>query len=220
MREFRAIGSTLNQIAPRMKVLGLTGGVGMGKSTAALFLEEWGAAVIDTDRVAREVVEPGQPSLKEIQALFGTEVISPDGSLRREALARLVFANARARAQLETILHPRIRECWLARVAAWRDENRSIAVVVIPLLFETGAEGEFDATLCVACSTETQRERLLPRGWTEAQIDQRIRAQWSVQKKMHLADYVIWTEGGLEAHAEQLQRVMQLVLVAQGPPLR
>jgi dephospho-CoA kinase len=191
-----------------MKVLGLTGGVGMGKSTAAQLLQAWGVAVVDTDLLARQVVEPGQPALDEIKELFGPGIVSSDGTLHREELARLVFAESEARKRLERILHPRIRKRWRDQVELWRKQNRSLAVVVIPLLFETKAESEFDAVLCVACSEETQFERLNSRGWTRAQIEQRVRAQWTVSRKMNLADYVVWTEGELEAHAEQLKRVL------------
>ncbi|MGD0087981.1 MAG: dephospho-CoA kinase, partial [Verrucomicrobiota bacterium] len=122
-----------------MKTLGLTGGIGMGKSTAARFLRERGAQLVDTDELARQLVEPGQPALVEIQTVFGQNVVAPDGQLRREALAQIVFTDPAARRKLESILHPRIREGWLAQVESWRTENHALAVVVIPLLFETKA---------------------------------------------------------------------------------
>lgn len=191
-----------------MKVLGLTGGIGMGKSTCAELIRQRGIPVIDTDDLAREVVEPGQPALAEIQGLFGPGLIGPDGRLRRGELARRVFADPAARKQLEGILHPRIRRLWLAQVDTWRAEGKPLAVVVIPLLFETGAQNEFDSTICVACSAATQHERLRARGWTAAQIAQRIEAQWPVEKKIALAHYVIWSEGGLDVHAAQLDLIL------------
>lgn len=190
-----------------MKVCGLTGGVGMGKSTAAEFLRARGAQVVDTDELARQLVQPGQPTLAEIQAEFGKKVIAPDGRLRRDELARIVFADAAARKKLETILHPRIRECWLAQIETWRRENRALAVVVIPLLFETQAESHFNKIICVACSAPTQRQRLLSRGWTPEQIKQRLAAQWPVEQKISRADFVVWTDGALDAHAQQLERI-------------
>ena len=190
-----------------MKVCGLTGGVGMGKSTAAEFLRARGAQVVDTDELARQLVQPGQPALAKIQAEFGKKVIAPDGRLRRDELARIVFADAAARKKLETILHPRIRERWLAQVEIWRKENRALAVVVIPLLFETRAESHFNKIICVACSAPTQRERLLARGWTPEQIQQRLAAQWPVEKKISRADFVVWTDGTLDMHAQQLERI-------------
>src|SRR5688572_13172046 len=127
-----------------MILLGLTGGVGMGKSTSASLLKQRGVAVVDTDDLAREVVEPGQPALKEIEATFGKHVIGSDGALRRDELAKIVFTDDAGRQKLEAILHPRIRELWLKQVEAWRAESKPIGAVIIPLLFETAAEKEFD----------------------------------------------------------------------------
>ena len=190
-----------------MKSYGLTGGIGMGKSTAAEFLRRRGLPVVDTDAIAREVVEPGQPAVAEIQAAFGRAVFSPTGELHRDRLAERVFSNSTERKKLEAIVHPRIRARWLAQVEAWRAEGRSAAVVVIPLLFETNAAACFDKIVCVACSARTQRERLCSRGWTDAQIGQRLAAQLPIEKKLELSDYVVWTEPSLEVHAAQLNRI-------------
>jgi len=190
-----------------MKVCGLTGGVGMGKSTAARFFRERGAQIVDTDELARRLVQPGQPALAAIQSVFGKRVISLTGELNRAELAQIVFADADARKKLEAILHPLIREQWFAQIEAWRGENYPLAVVVIPLLFETRAESHFDKIICAACSTVAQRERLLARGWTPEQIEQRIAAQMPVEKKIARADFVIWTEGSLDSHARQVQQI-------------
>lgn len=192
-----------------MKVIGLTGGIGMGKSAAANLLRERGLPIADTDLIARQLVEPGQPTLAEIKNGFGPEIIAPDGRLRRDELARRVFSNAEARKKLENILHPRIRSIWMEQIRSWRAEGRALAVVVIPLLFETNAAAEFDRIICVACSIRTQRQRLQARGWDINQMDQRIAAQWPVEKKMDLADYVVWTEAGLDVLALQLERILR-----------
>lgn len=192
-----------------MTFIGLTGGVGMGKSTVARLLEQRGLPVVDTDELAREVVEPGQPAVEEIQRAFGPEVVGPDGRLRRDEMARRVFADEALRGQLESLLHPRIRERWLATAAAWRAAGVPRGVVVIPLLFETGAERDLDAVICVACTPGTQRQRLQGRGWTEAQVDQRIRAQWPVERKMAAADFVIWSEGVPDLYSPQVARILR-----------
>ncbi|MGD0744879.1 MAG: dephospho-CoA kinase [Verrucomicrobiota bacterium] len=211
-----------------MKVCGLTGGLGMGKSTAAGFFRQHGALIVDSDELARQLVQPGQPALMEIQAVFGKGLVAPNGQLRRDELAQIVFSDPAARKKLEAILHPRIRERWLAQIETWRaaskrpaatvrehggsgggrGENRALAVVVIPLLFETEAESGFDKIICVACSTAAQQDRLLARGWTTGQIRQRLAAQWPVEQKIARADFVIWTDGQIEVHAEQVDRIV------------
>jgi dephospho-CoA kinase len=191
-----------------LKLLGLTGGVGMGKTAADSLLRQRGIPVVDTDLLARELVEPGEPALAQIQLLFGTEIIGSDGRLRRDELARRVFADASARQKLEDILHPLIRAAWQRQVEVWRSEARPIGVIVIPLLFETKATSHFDATVCVACTPGTQRERLSARGWSPTQIEQRIAAQMPIEEKVAAADYVIWTEADLTIHARQLDRIL------------
>ncbi len=191
-----------------MKVFGLTGGIGMGKSAAARWLAGRGVPVIDTDLLARQVVEPGQPAWAEIKLTFGPEVIAPDGGLNREALAKVVFSSSDARKKLEAITHPRILVLWREQIEKWRAEKHRFAVVVIPLLFETAAEKELDATLCVACSPTTQIERLQARGWTREHMAQRLDAQWPVEKKMSRADFVVWSEGCVEVVGQQLERIL------------
>jgi dephospho-CoA kinase len=208
MRTALACGSLFFTLAARMKIIGLTGGIGMGKSTSATLMRERGVPVVDTDDLARELVEPGQPALEEIRAAFGEKVIGPDGRLRRDELARVAFADPEARKQVEAILHPPIRERWRAQVDAWRKEGKALAVVVIPLLYETKAEADFDAVICAACTAPTQRERLIARGWSGQEIDRRNAAQIPVPDKISRANYVIWTEGDLEAHASQLDRIL------------
>jgi len=190
----------------------------MGKSTAAGILRQRGVPVVDTDELARQLVEPGQSALTEIQTVFGKRVITPDGQLRRDELAQIVFTDPAARKKLEAILHPRIRERWLAQIETWRaapkrsdggrGENCPLAVVVIPLLFETAAETQFDKIICVACSATAQRDRLLARGWTQEHIRQRLAAQWPIEQKIARADFVIWTEGAPDTCAQQLERIL------------
>jgi dephospho-CoA kinase len=192
-----------------MKIIGLTGGAGMGKSTAAEILRTRAVPVVDTDELARRLVQPGEAALAEIQDAFGQNIIAPDGRLRRDELARIVFADPVAREKLEAILHPRIRIAWLAQVETWRGENHPLAVVVIPLLFETRAEIVFDKVICVACSTASQHQRLRARGWNEEQIRQRIAAQWPVETKIARADFVVWTEGTLDVHRQQWGQILK-----------
>jgi len=191
-----------------MKLFGLTGGIGMGKSTSGWLLAERGVSLVDTDAIARQLTEPGQAALEEIAEQFGRDIIGTDGRLRRNELARRVFGDVAARKELEGILHPRIRSIWEAAADKWRADGKLRGVVIIPLLFETDAAAVFDAVICVACSAASQRERLKARGWDEQQIDQRLEAQWHVAKKMELSNYVVWTEGGIDVHAAQLGRIL------------
>ncbi|HEX9045525.1 MAG TPA: dephospho-CoA kinase [Verrucomicrobiae bacterium] len=192
-----------------MKLCGLTGGVGMGKSTAAGFFLQLGARIVDTDALAHELVQPGQPALREIAQEFGSNFIAADGTLKRAEMASLVFADAAARRRLEAILHPRIRERWRNEVELWRSQDCAVAMVAIPLLFETGAEHEFDRIICVACSAAQQRERLRGRGWGHDQISGRIAAQMPVEQKMARSHFVLWAEGSLEAHRRQVAEVFR-----------
>jgi dephospho-CoA kinase len=192
-----------------MKLCGLTGGVGMGKSTAASFFQARGAKIVDTDQLARELVQPGHPALVEIQGAFGEKTVAPDGQLRRGELANIVFADPEARKKLEAILHPRIRKSWLTQVQNWRDQNCQLGIVVIPLLFETQAEIQFDKIICVACSENSRRERLVRRGWSQEQIEWRIAAQMPVSHKIARSHFVIWTEGDLESHARQVDDILE-----------
>ena len=182
--------------------------MGMGKSTAAQLLRLGGIGVVDSDQLAHQLVEPGQPALSEIVASFGADLLDAQGRLRRSELARRVFASPPQRHQLEMILHPRIQAAWKAQFDAWTAEGQEAAAVDIPLLFETQAENEFNFIVCVACSDITQRRRLRQRGWSDAQIDHRLAAQWPAGQKMARADYVVWTESGLEIHRSQLARIL------------
>jgi dephospho-CoA kinase len=168
-----------------------------------------GFPVADTDLIAREVVEPGEPAWVEIRENFGEAVFRPDGALERSRLAELVFGDAQARERLEAILHPRIRREWERRVAEWRSVGHSAGAVIIPLLYETGAEKLFEAVICVACTAATQRARLRQRGWSEEHLAQRLAAQLSLEEKVQRADFIIWTEPPMAVHEEQLRCIMR-----------
>lgn len=180
----------------------------MGKSTAAGILSALGCAVVDTDQIARDIVAPGEPALAEVRRRFGDEVILADGTLDRNRLGQRVFADAAARKELEVILHPRIREEWLRRLKTWEAQGERVGVVVIPLLYETGAEREFGAVACVACASGSQIERLRQRGWGDTEIRRRVDAQLPVEEKARRADYLIWTEPPPAEHEAQWRRVL------------
>lgn len=191
-----------------MTIYGLTGGIGMGKSTVAGMLASQGISVVDTDDLAREIVQPGHPALAEILQTFGPHLVDDKGQLRRGQLAEIVFQNPEARTKLEAITHPRIADRWRQEIHCWRNAGHKLGVVVIPLLFETQVEAEFDAIVCVACTAATQLERLRERGWSNDQIQQRCLAQLPVSEKVAWANYVVWTEGDLAMTAAQLRKII------------
>lgn len=191
------------------RILGLTGGVGMGKSTAARLLKKAGLPVVDSDDLAREVVQPGTDALAEIAAEFGEGFLNTDGSMNRVKMASTVFQDDAARKRLEAIIHPRVRVVWEKQIEQWREQKRPVGVVVIPLLFEVDLQDSFDAVLCVACTANTQRARLRERNWSDDQIADRIAAQMDIAQKMNLADHVLWNEGTLEQLGEQLNGFLE-----------
>lgn len=177
--------------------IGLTGGIASGKSAVAELFAEFGATVIDTDLVARSVVEPGQPGLAAVRQAFGDEILHSDGSLDRQALRELVFADSRRKAQLEEILHPLIRAVTLAEAERTAD-SAAYQVFVVPLLLESGFDELVDRILVVDCSEELQRERLMSRDQTSAQTAARmIAAQADRAERLARADDVIDNSGPL-----------------------
>jgi dephospho-CoA kinase len=176
--------------------IGLTGGIGSGKSEVNRRLAARGAIVIDADELAREVVEPGTDGLAEVVEAFGADVLADDGSLDRPALGARVFGDGDSRAGLEAIIHPRVR----ARAAQLEASAGPDDVVVhdIPLLVETGQAGLFDGVIVVDAPEELQIERLIgERGMTEAQARERIAAQATRQQRTGAADWVVDNTGSL-----------------------
>ncbi len=141
--------------------LGLTGNVGAGKSTVVSLFASWGATIIDSDVLAREVVETGQPALARIQEVWGDAVLQESGRLDRAAMRRIVFADAEAREQLESILHPAIRDRSRELLLEAEARGDRIVVGVVPLLYEAGLEGEYDMVLLIDAPVELRVERLV-----------------------------------------------------------
>jgi dephospho-CoA kinase len=187
-----------------MSVVGITGGIGMGKSTIASMLSASGREVVDTDFIARQLTLPNGEAIPEILSSFGPEVIASDGGLNRAAMAERIFNRSQDRLLLESILHPRIRRIWQDRVSTFRTRKSDPIFVVIPLLFETRSEQEFDHIVCVACTLNEQQNRLRDRGFSESHAEARIGSQWSIEKKMDLSDTVVWTSCRLEITKRQL----------------
>lgn len=182
-----------------MRVVGLTGGIGTGKSTVAGLLRGMGVPVIDADQVARDVVEPGTSGLARIVEAFGPGVLGPDGRLDRAAMRRRIATDADARRQLEAITHPAIRQAIGERLAALAAEGHPAAVVEAALMVETGSWRLYDALVVVTCSPEEQLRRVMARdGMTEADARALVATQMPLADKEKAATHVIRNDGGLE----------------------
>jgi len=191
-----------------MRTVGLTGGIGSGKSAVSRLLQSYGALLVDADLVAREVVDVGTPGLAAVVEAFGREVLQPDGSLDRPALGRRVFPERAALARLNAITHPLIAErtTQLFRQAA--ATGARVLVHDVALLVEQGLRRRYDAVVVVAASPQTQLDRLVRlRGMAEDEARARIAAQAPLADKLAVATHVIRNDGPLEELAPQVERV-------------
>jgi dephospho-CoA kinase len=200
----------------------LTGGIATGKSVCLAHFASLGAATLDADQVARDVVAPGTPVLEAVVARFGRGILRPDGSLDRAALGRIVFADDAARRDLEAIVHPAV----YARVNAWFDalaregasrpgEAPLVGMAGIPLLYETGRDRDFDRVVVATCPPAQQVTRLMTRdGLDEATARRRIATQMPTEEKARRADYVIDTSGALADTRAGVERVWARLLRA------
>lgn len=192
-----------------MRIIGLTGGIGTGKSTVARILSEFGLPVVDADKIAREVVEPGTACHAEIVAAFGKSFLTADGRIDRKKLGTLVFSDPVRRAELEAITHPRIQEGIEAALAALEAERYATAIVEIPLLHENRRGFLFEAVICVYCDRETQLRRILARDdITAEEACRRIDAQMDTAEKARRSDHVIDNSGTEAETLEQIGAVL------------
>jgi dephospho-CoA kinase len=189
--------------------IALTGGIACGKSTLAEGLCARGWHVIDTDRIARQVMQPGQEAYKNVIDAFGPSILQPDQSIDRKVLGRLVFADPLLRAKLNEITHPAIRSVWQReREERARTHPTHSLAVMIPLLFECELEQMFSAVWCVGASRVAQTNRLKARGLSETEAAQRLAGQMSVAEKMARSSVAFWGEG---THATLFLQLDQVV---------
>jgi dephospho-CoA kinase len=188
-------------------LVGLTGGIGSGKSTVARLLEKRGAVVFDADLLAREAVAPGTPGHAAVIERFGADVLAPGGELDREALASIVFADPSARRDLEQIVHPEVRRLFAEGSESYRDTDQ-VVVFSAPLLVESGMHTAFEILVVVSATVATQIERLMrQRGMSEASIRARIDAQAPLEDKAAVADFIVDNEGSLDELESQVERL-------------
>ena len=192
-----------------MKLIGLTGGIASGKSTVAAILRQRGAAIVNADELAREVVQPGTPGWKEIVDTFGAEALQADQTVDRQKLRTIVFNDPEARKKLETIIHPRVRALAQKRIQEHVASGSEIVVFEVPLLFEGNLQASLRPVVLVAADVATQKRRLRERdGLTESEAEKHITAQMSVEEKRRLADYVIENDGNLDHLERQVEKVL------------
>ena len=188
--------------------IGLTGGIGSGKSTVANMLADHGAVIIDADAIARELVEPGEPALAELVTEFGPRIIREDGTLNRGELAALAFSDARGTERLNAIMHPLIRAESERRIATAGDE--AIVVYDMPLLLETGQQEVVDLVVVVDVPEEMQVERAVgQRGLDEADVRRRMQVQVTRSDRLAAADIVIDNSGDLSRTQQEVDRLWQ-----------
>ena len=195
-----------------MKLVGLTGGIASGKSTVAEILKRQGAAIINADVLAREVVEPDRQAWTEIVKTFGTAVLQPDRALDRQKLRAIIFDDAAARKKIESIIHPQVRALAEQRIREHAAAGYAVIVYEVPLLFEGNLQEWLRPVILVACDVDTQRNRLQSRdNLSAAQAQKHIDAQMSLEAKRRLADYVIENNGSLEDLKRQVQAVLEKI---------
>ncbi len=195
-----------------MKLVGLTGGIASGKSTVAEILKRQGAAIINADVLAREVVEPGHQAWTEIVNTFGIAVLQPDRTLDRQKLRAIIFDDAAARKKIESIIHPQVRALAEQRIREHAAAGYAVIVYEVPLLFEGNLQEWLRPVILVACDVDTQRTRLQSRdNLSAAQAQKHIDAQMSLEEKRRLADYVIENNGSLEDLKRQVQAVLEKI---------
>lgn len=191
-------------------IIGLTGSIASGKSTVATMLREKGYPIVDADVIAREVVEPGSPLLKELEKTFGPSIIRQDGSLHRENLGALIFADEKKRQQLNERMHPAIRSEMVRQKEQYLQEGYATIIMDIPLLFESKLQSYVEKILVVSVTKEVQKKRLIARNQlTEQEAAIRIASQLDMHSKEQGADAVIRNDGTIEETEEQLLAVLE-----------
>ncbi|MBI2343258.1 MAG: dephospho-CoA kinase [Deltaproteobacteria bacterium] len=196
-----------------MKRVGLTGGLATGKSTVGRYLVALGAHLLDADQLVHALYETDHALQQKILRRFGPRVATPQGTIDREALGNIVFANAIARHHLEQIVHPRVRTCIGEESARLEHDGASLILYDIPLLFESGFPWDFDAIVVAVCDDATQRHRVMARyHCTAAEAEQRIATQMALDQKKAAADFVVDTSGALSATQAQVAQVYTALL--------
>ena len=196
-----------------MRVFGLTGNIGSGKSTVAAMLREAGIPVLDADRISREVTAPGGRAYDDVVQTFGRGIVRGDGSIDRKRLGEIVFSDPGLRERLERITHPAILDTMKEAIAGLDREGHRAAVVEATLIHESGRKGLFEAVISVTCDRETSLSRLAARdGMSRGQAEARLRVQMDADRKAGASDYVIDNSGSMEETRRQVVALAKVLL--------
>jgi len=201
-------GARHHGVEGAMKLVGLTGGIGSGKSTVAGMLERRGAVILDADHFARDAVASGTDGFRRVVGRFGTAVVGPDGEIDRPALAAIVFADRSALDDLEAIVHPEVRRAMTDAMSA-HVRGDGVVVLVNPLLIEMGTHRDCDLVVVVSATPATQVARAVRRGLTDDDVKARIASQLPLEERAKHADVLIDNEGSLDELETQVERVWQ-----------
>ncbi len=195
-----------------MKVIGLTGGIATGKTTAASILRDLGAKIVDADDLAREIVQPDQDAWQEIVERFGAGILREDRTINREKLRKIVFQDEDARRRLESITHPRIRKLAQERIQTLAGEGAEIIIYVAPLFFENKVHLWIRPVILVACDPATQRRRLQERDrLSDAEVQRHLQAQMPLDQKRRLAEFIVENDGSLKDLKRELKELWEKI---------
>jgi dephospho-CoA kinase len=197
--------------------VGVTGGIGTGKSTVCGFLRELGAEVIDADRVGKQILMPGKPAYHKVIERFGEGILAADGTVDRKALGRIIFDDSAARRDLDALTHPAIKDEVDAKFAEYATRGDCVVALEAPLLYEAGIENTVNEVWVVACGPEEQLQRVMDRGFTREEAEARIAAQMPLHEKIRRADKVIITDGSKDETRAQVVVLWQAVCGLQRP---
>lgn len=202
-------------ILPVMRMFGLTGNIGSGKSTVAAILREAGIPVLDADRISREVMVPGGRAYDAVVEAFGRKILLDDGSIDRKHLGEIVFSDPLLRAKLEAIAHPAILEAMTDALADLERKGHQAAVVEAALIHESGRKGQFEAVISVTCDRETAISRVASRdGMSRNQVEARLRAQMDPERKAGASEYVIDNSGTLDEVRLQVEKILRILRIS------
>jgi dephospho-CoA kinase len=190
--------------------IAITGGAGSGKSTVARMFQELGAPVLDADQAARDAVAVGAPAWQELRHRFGAEFFNENGALNRSKLAQRVFADPQARRDLDALIHPLVAQELQRKAVDLERQGANLVLVEVPLLYETGREGDFDQVIVVTVPVSKQIHRLQARDQrSDAEIQGILQAQWPLADKVARADYVVDNSGDLHSTRQQVKNIWE-----------